>query len=765
MTSSASDDVLLRRCRGGDRAAFGEIVGRYEGLVRALAFSSCGDRTHSEDIAQDTFVQVWRKLGDLRDERKFRPWLCSIARSQARLTQRLASRRPEGRAVPLESMPEAEADSLTPDQSLAVREEETLVWGVLERLPMAWREVLILYYREEHPTALIAEELGLSEPAVRQRLARGRALLRDRLAQLVECSLLPGRRTGIIASATLAALPATVPGKAGATIVSSMSTHLAIMTKLQAAAAGIVLAALAGAPWLIQQQSKINALREDMLTRATVPEASSENAKPGGVDLQSPSARAPRSLQELRALLTDRPSRRNTAALWRGAERLARADLERLLMEALRLDNLDRRDQEIVALLLERMDLLDPLAVPALIAQLGDRQKARALPMLAVIAPSAAAVIYESIGQKERAAIPLESFFRALAGSDAAAAKDVLALLNARDRPKALGILAGELSAIDPGAALAFLESLSGDELAGSLSDPAAVGRMAAYDPVNVARLLGRLPANNDAIPKFSRLAEAWAAADLPKALAWAEGLEFEAIRSSALNALYRTWAKTDQDAAFAALDRITDAGVRKTISNEITWEAIERDPLVAEQWIRGLQGDQRAYSLGLLGAFHAPSDIDKARELLQESIDSGARNVAWATEEIATSFAQRDPVAAASWAMTLPSGDPRQHGAEGVVRAWVAKDPVAASEWVATLPPGDARNGAVYYLVHGILRSDPSSAFRWAASVEGDTTKQRFLLEAATDAWNNTSPAAVQAAIKALPLPKTDLEALLNRL
>lgn len=589
-------------------------------------------------------------------------------------------------------------------------------------------------------------------------------MLRNRLALFVEGSLRRGRATSTLAAVTLASLPAALPGKAGATAIFSISNHLAAMTKVQAAAAGIVLAALAGAPWFFQQQSTIHGLREDALTRPAVPNDTPGNAPPGGTDRQSLVVRTPRSLQELRALLTDRPSRQHKADLWRGAERLARSDLERLLTEALRLEKPDARDQEIIAQLLERMGQIDPLAAPALMTKLDDMQKARALPMLAVIAPSDAAAIYKSIGQKGRAAVPLEAFFRALAGSDTAAANSVLELLTARDRPKACGILANELSATDPGAALTFLQSLSGEELAGSLSDPAAVARMAAYDPVSVARLLDGLPANNDSILKFSRLAEAWATTDLPKALAWAEGLEFEAIRSSALNALYRTWAKTDPDAAFGALDRISDAGIRKNISNEITWEAIERDPLAAERWIRGMTGDQYAHSLGLLGAFHAHTDIDTARRLLQESIDSGARNVAWVSEEIASSFAQRDPAAAASWVMTLPPGDPVQHGAEGVVRAWVAKDPVAASEWVATLPSGDARNGAIYYLVHGILRSDPASAFQWAASIEGDAPKQRYLLEAATDAWNSTAPTAARSAIEALPLPVVEREALLKR-
>ena len=127
--------------------------------------------------------------------------------------------------------------------------------------------------------------------------------------------------------------------------------------------------------------------------------------------------------------------------------------------------------------------------------------------------------------------------------------------------------------------------------------------------------------------------------------------------------------------------------------------------------------------------------------------------------------YAQRDPAAAGRWAMTLPDGEIRQHGAEGVARVWVTADPVAASEWIATLPPGDARNGATYHLVEGISGSDPASAFRWAASVTGDPEKRLYLLQLSVDSWTKSSPDAARAAIEQLPLADSERESLLRRL
>ena len=387
-----SDADLVRRCMAGDRPAFGEIVSRYEGLVRALAYSACGDRARSEDIAQEAFVTAWQRLGDLRDAGKFRSWLCSITRRAARLALRHVSRRPEGYAAALEELPETPDAAPTPDQILTLREEEKLVWEMLERLPLPCREVLVLFYREEHSAERIAEELGISGQAVRQRLSRGRAMLCDRLAHMVESSLRRGGRSGgTLAAATLAALPAAMPAPAHAAgIFTSLATHIAAMTKTQAAAAGIVLAALAGAPFILQQRNTIATLRAEV-SAGEAAQAASRNVAGRAVETaDAGAANGPRSLNDLRLLLADHPSRRHTAALWQMAERIPPADLARLALEALKIPRADWRDREIAALLLERMAQLDPAAAAALIAQLEADAKVAALAQFAAIAPAEA---------------------------------------------------------------------------------------------------------------------------------------------------------------------------------------------------------------------------------------------------------------------------------------------------------------------------------------------------------------------------------------
>lgn len=109
-----SDDQLWLMSRSGDRDAFGRIVERYQSLICSLAYSACGNLSRSEDLAQETFVAAWQKLGELREPAKLRAWLCGIVRNLAAN----ASRREQRRGGPAESLDAvAEAPSLDADPS------------------------------------------------------------------------------------------------------------------------------------------------------------------------------------------------------------------------------------------------------------------------------------------------------------------------------------------------------------------------------------------------------------------------------------------------------------------------------------------------------------------------------------------------------------------------------------------------------------------------------------------------------------------------
>jgi len=201
-----SDDRLWQQSRDGDREAFGRIVARHQSLVCSLAYSACGNLSRSEDLAQETFVTAWQKLGELREPSKLRAWLCGIVRNLSANASRREQRR-GGPAESLDAVEEPTAPEADPAAQAVTQEEATLLWRSVGGLPETYREPMVLFYRQGQSVAEVANALELSEDAVKQRLSRGRTMLREEMTALVESTLTRTRPTAAFTAAVLVALP------------------------------------------------------------------------------------------------------------------------------------------------------------------------------------------------------------------------------------------------------------------------------------------------------------------------------------------------------------------------------------------------------------------------------------------------------------------------------------------------------------------------------------------------------------------------------
>ncbi len=198
-TIAIPDSELVEASRRGELDAFGRLVARYQDVVCAVSYSSTGDRALSEDVAQETFVAAWQQIGRARPA-TLRPWLCGIARNLGH-----KARRKTRREQPLGDE-ERGATGATPFDDLARADAERVVRQALARVPETYREVLVLYYRENQSIREVAETLGIGEDAVMQRLSRGRRYLADSVTVLVERSLSDGHPRRDLVAAVLAAI-------------------------------------------------------------------------------------------------------------------------------------------------------------------------------------------------------------------------------------------------------------------------------------------------------------------------------------------------------------------------------------------------------------------------------------------------------------------------------------------------------------------------------------------------------------------------------
>jgi len=234
--SDSSDSQLVEWTLTGDRAAFATIVKRYQSLVCSITYNATGSLSLSEDIAQETFFAAWKQLSGLREPARLRSWLCGIARFLVGKEFRRQGREPIHIAEPLDAIQEPPSTEASPSMQAVSREEEAILWRALQRIPDAYREPLILFYREEKSIERVASELELSEDAVKQRLSRGRKLLHEEVVAFVEGTLSRTAPRQEFSSAVLAMLPAASAATAGA----GLAGKGAVMAKSGFAAAWLV---------------------------------------------------------------------------------------------------------------------------------------------------------------------------------------------------------------------------------------------------------------------------------------------------------------------------------------------------------------------------------------------------------------------------------------------------------------------------------------------------------------------------------------------
>ncbi|MGC4071393.1 MAG: sigma-70 family RNA polymerase sigma factor [Nibricoccus sp.] len=227
-----SETHLVAASIAGDRSSFGSLVSRHQAAVSGVAYSICGDFAASEDLAQEAFVAAWKQLPELQEPSRFRAWVCGIARM---LSLNYVRRRSRHQLDTPADTTTLTASDISPVESATSEEEKALLWRTLEKLPENYREPLVLFYREQKSITQVAAALELSEEVIKQRLSRGRVLLRDELAGVLESTLFRTRPGVAFTTAVLTALPpvlaaagiAASAGTAKAATVAGAATHAA----------------------------------------------------------------------------------------------------------------------------------------------------------------------------------------------------------------------------------------------------------------------------------------------------------------------------------------------------------------------------------------------------------------------------------------------------------------------------------------------------------------------------------------------------------
>lgn len=177
----ASESALVDRILSGDTQAFAAIVQRWQSPLINMAWRYCRDRSRAEELTQEAFLRAWRGLRSWRRESSFSTWLFSIAAN----VYRSELKRIPSLHISLDDAPEP-SSPFTHDAQLQGDARDEAVRRAVLALPEKYREPTILFYFHEMDLAAAAATMGLPEGTMKARLARARALLRQRFPQLEE---------------------------------------------------------------------------------------------------------------------------------------------------------------------------------------------------------------------------------------------------------------------------------------------------------------------------------------------------------------------------------------------------------------------------------------------------------------------------------------------------------------------------------------------------------------------------------------------------
>jgi RNA polymerase sigma-70 factor (ECF subfamily) len=178
---------LIRRARGGDQPAFGELVWRHQGALRAYLSRSCAKADVVDDLAQEAFVAAYQSLSSYRGEVSLRHWLYGIARNKWLVYLRTEQRRRKREANRLElelARWQSQQDD-GPEAWEAHDQEVAALRRCLDKLPAQSATLIREVYFHGRTAADVAQEHGRKAGAVRMTLMRARQALRKCMEQPV----------------------------------------------------------------------------------------------------------------------------------------------------------------------------------------------------------------------------------------------------------------------------------------------------------------------------------------------------------------------------------------------------------------------------------------------------------------------------------------------------------------------------------------------------------------------------------------------------
>lgn len=190
-----NDDIfLVEKCRRGESQAFDQLVIKYQKRIFNLTYRMLGNYEEANDLAQETFIRAYKKLGSFRKEASFYTWLYRLAsnlcKNKLRQWQRQGQFQTQSLHNPVGDGQRELINCISdqtdgPDKILEKKDLEQCVQRAIDSLQEDHRLVVILRDIQGLSYQEVAAILGCQEGTVKSRLHRARDELKERLKDVI----------------------------------------------------------------------------------------------------------------------------------------------------------------------------------------------------------------------------------------------------------------------------------------------------------------------------------------------------------------------------------------------------------------------------------------------------------------------------------------------------------------------------------------------------------------------------------------------------
>lgn len=171
------DYELVKQAISGDQCAFAELLNRYKNLVYSVVLRMVNNTEEANDLAQEIFIKLYRNLDKYQPEYKFSTWLIRISTNHV-IDYR---RKRKQETVSMEEMSYQLTSDSSPEKEYLQKEKRKSLEYAIQALPDLYKVPIVLYHQQGLRYQEIAEIIGEPLSKVKNRIFRGRKMLKENL--------------------------------------------------------------------------------------------------------------------------------------------------------------------------------------------------------------------------------------------------------------------------------------------------------------------------------------------------------------------------------------------------------------------------------------------------------------------------------------------------------------------------------------------------------------------------------------------------------